>query len=407
MINDNSNRILSYLHECRPGMVELLQRLALAESPSDDPAAVGPVMSILAGELKRSGMMVRRFKGRESAGMLYARPHVRTKQRPLQLLVGHCDTVWPVGTVEHMPVRVEEQTVRGPGVLDMKGGLVQLLYALRAVNDLGLEPAADCLVVINSDEEVGSPDSTRLIRRLARCAARAFILEPAFGRAGKLKTARKACGGFTVTIRGRAAHAGINPEEGASAILEMSHQIQRLFALNDASRGITVNVGTIDGGIRSNVIAAEVRADVDVRVRTRADAAEVEAAIRGLRPVNPQTTIEIEGTIDQNPMEPVPRNQALWRLAQDLGRRLGLELDQASVGGSSDGNTTSLYTATLDGLGAVGDGAHAPHEQTLIPQMVERCALLVLLLLAPILAQAAEGASVQHGAMFPPAQERR
>jgi glutamate carboxypeptidase len=213
---------------------------------------------------------------------------------------------------------------------------------------------------------------------------RAFILEPAFGRAGKLKTARKASGGFTITIKGRAAHAGVNPEEGASAILEMSYQIQRLFALNDAARGISVNVGRIDGGLRSNVIAAEVRASVDVRVRTRQDAAEVEAAIRSLRPVNPETTIQVEGGITQPPMEPLPRNQALWRLARDLGRRLGLELDQAAVGGASDGNTTSQYTATLDGLGAVGDGAHAAHEQTLIPPMVERCALLVLLLLAPL-----------------------
>ena len=330
-------------------------------------------------------MSVRRFPGRVSAGMLFARPRPRNNKSSLQLLVGHCDTVWPVGTVRQMPVRVESETVRGPGVLDMKGGLVQMLYALRAVRDLGLRAAADSVVVINSDEEIGSPDSTPLIRRLARRAVRAYILEPAFGRAGKLKTARKASGGFTITIKGRAAHAGVNPEEGASAILEMSYQIQKLFSLNDAARGITVNVGTIGGGLRSNVIAAEVRASVDVRVRTRQDAAEVEAAIRGLKPVNPETTIHVEGGIVQQPMEPLPRNQSLWRMAQELGLRLGLELDQAAVGGASDGNTTSQYTATLDGLGAVGDGAHAAHEQARIPQMVERCALLVLLLLAPIL----------------------
>src|ERR1019366_2692133 len=148
-------------------------------------------------------------------------------------------------------------------------------------------------------------------------------------------------------------------------------------------RGITVNVGTIDGGLRSTVIASEARASIDVRVRTRADAAEVENAIRSLTPVNPATVIQVEGGIDQAPMEPVPRNQALWHLAQDLGRQIGLELEQASVGGASDGNTTSQYTATLDGLGAVGDGAHAAHEQARIPQIVERCTLLTLLLLAP------------------------
>jgi glutamate carboxypeptidase len=339
---------------------------------------------MLAAELERAGMSVRRFAGRVSAGVLYARRRQRVAKSPLQLLVGHCDTVWPVGTLRRMPVRIEGDAVVGPGVFDMKGGLVQMVYALRAVQELGLRPAADCVAVINSDEEIGSPDSTPLIRRLARRAARAFILEPAFGRAGKLKTARKASGSFTITVRGRAAHTGLNPEEGASAILEMSHQVQKLFALNDAARGITVNVGTIDGGLRSNVVAAEVRATVDVRVRTRQDAAEVEAAVRGLRPVNPQTTIRIEGGIGQAPMEPSPRNQALWHLARDLGRRLGLELDQAAVGGSSDGNTTSQYTATLDGLGAVGDGAHAAHEQALISKLVERCALLVLLLLAPV-----------------------
>jgi glutamate carboxypeptidase len=384
MTSEEIERIVGYIRAERPGMVELLRRLALAESPSDDPAAVAGVLDLLATELDRSGMSVRRLRGRESAGMLYARPRVRDRARPRQLLVGHCDTVWPVGTVGRMPVRVEGDALRGPGVLDMKGGLVQMIFALRAMQALGLRPPAEAVVLINSDEEVGSPDSTPLIRRLAWRAARAYILEPAFGRSGKLKTARKASGGFTITVRGRAAHAGVNPEEGASAILEMSHQVQRLFALNDAARGITVNVGTIDGGLRPNVVAPEVRASVDVRVWTRSDAAEVEAAIRGLRPVDPQTTIQVEGAIDQPPMEPLPRNQALWRLAQDLGRRLGLELDQAEVGGTSDGNTTSQYTATLDGLGAVGDGAHADHEQALIPRMAERCALLVLLLLAPL-----------------------
>ncbi len=384
MTDQGIHDILSYLHERRPQMVDLLQRLAQAESPSDKPDVMTPLLGMLTFELQRAGLVVRRLPGHLSAGMLFARPRARKKNAPLQLLVGHCDTVWPVGTVRQMPVRIEGDALHGPGVFDMKGGLVQMLYALRAVHELRLRPAAECIVVINSDEEIGSPDSTPLIRRLAKRVTRAFILEPAFGRAGKLKTARKAAGGFTITVKGRAAHAGVSPEEGASAILEMSHQIQKLFALNDAARGITVNVGTIDGGLRANVVAAEVRASVDVRVPTWHDAAEVEAAIRALRPVNPATTIQVEGGIKQAPMEPLPRNQTLWQQARDLGRRLGLELDQMAVGGVSDGNTTSQYTATLDGLGAVGDGAHATHEQALIPQMVERCALLVLLLLTPI-----------------------
>jgi len=384
MLDQEIDQILGYLEGRRRAMVELLERLALAESPSDDRAAVATVLAMLASELEECGMTVRRYRGKVSGGLLFARPRAQARHAPVQMLVGHCDTVWPLGTVRAMPVRLEGETLFGPGVFDMKGGLVQMVSALRCLRDLGFKPPARCVVVINSDEEIGSPDSTPLIRRLARRSVRAYILEPAFGQSGKLKTARKASGGFTITVKGRAAHAGVNPEEGASAILEMSYQVQRLFALNDPERGVTVNVGTIDGGLRSNVIAPEVRASVDVRVRTRSDAAVVEAAIRGLRSVNPQTTIQVEGGIDQDPMEPSPRNQALWRLADRLGRRLKLELDHAEVGGSSDGNTTSRYTATLDGLGAVGDGAHATHEQARISSMVERCALLVLLLLAPI-----------------------
>ncbi len=399
-MDHESKRLVGYLQAERQAMLELLQDLALAESPSDSPAAVTPILRTLASELEQNEMSVHLIRGRVSGGMLYARRNKRYKKLPLQLLVGHCDTVWPVGTIQQMPVHLEGDVLCGPGVLDMKGGLVQMLYALRAVKELGLRAPADTAVVITSDEEIGSPDSTPLIRRLARCAVRAFILEPAFGRSGKLKTARKASGSFTITIKGRAAHAGLNPEQGASAILEMSHQIQRLFALNDAARGITVNVGTIDGGLRSNVIAAEVKASVDVRVPTQQDAADIEAAIRGLRPVNPQTVIQIEGGIKQMPMAPLPRNQALWRLARDLGYKVGLNLEQASVGGSSDGNTTSQYTATLDGLGAVGDGAHASHEQIFISQMVQRSALLALLLLAPVSPNAAEAEeSRQSGAL--------
>ena len=380
-------RIVSHLQQRRGEMEALLQRLALVESPSGDPRALEQILTILSAALKPAGMSVRQMPAR-AGGLLYARQLRRSARSPFQLLVGHCDTVWPSGTLKTMPVRAQNGHLYGPGVFDMKAGLVQMIYALRALNDLKLNPATPCKVVINSDEEIGSPGSTPLIRSLARRAARAFILEPAFGRAGKLKTARKAVGSYTLTIKGRAAHAGASPEEGASAILELSHQVQRLFALNDAARGITVNVGTIAGGTRSNVIAAEVRAAIDARVRTLDDARAIEAAIRNLTPVNPQTALHVDGGFDHPPMEPSERNQALWWLAQDAGRQLGLELEQAAVGGASDGNTTSQYTATLDGLGAVGDGAHAAHEQIELPRLVERAALLALLLMAPIPASA-------------------
>jgi glutamate carboxypeptidase len=376
--------IRSHLLDRQAAMIDLTARLAAAESPTDNPAAVGVVLGLLANELRACGLCVRRRPGRGSAGLLVARPARPDRRRPVQLLVGHCDTVWPVGTLARMPVRVDAERIAGPGVFDMKGGLVLMIFALRTLHELGLAPPADCVAVINSDEEVGSEDSTATIRRYARLACRAFVLEPAFGIDGRLKTARKASGTFEVVIRGRAAHAGVNPEAGVSAILELSHQIQRLFALNDADRGITVNVGTIDGGLRPNVVAPEVHASVDVRVRTTADADEVAAKIRGLRPINPQTSIEVTGGFSHLPMEPAPRNRRLWLTARRLGRSLGLDLQDAAVGGASDGNTTSRYTATLDGLGVVGDGAHALHEHALVAPLVDRCALLTLLLLSPL-----------------------
>ena len=282
-----------------------------------------------------------------------------------------------------MPVEVGNGVIRGPGVYDMKGGLVQMVFALRALRELDLEPAVTPVVFINSDEEVGSKESARHIRRLARVAERVFVLEPSLGPSGKLKTARKGVGRFSVLVEGVAAHAGLNPEEGASAILELSYLIQALFALNDPARGTTVNVGTIDGGFSPNVIAPQSRAVVDVRVPTREEACRVKEQILGLKPLTPGVRLRVEGGMGRPPMERTPRNQRLWERARELGEALGLGLEEGMAGGASDGNTTSLFTATLDGLGAVGDGAHALHEFVYADRMVERCALLVLLLMEP------------------------
>jgi glutamate carboxypeptidase len=282
-----------------------------------------------------------------------------------------------------MPISVNETRLRGPGVFDMKGGLAQIVFALRTMRELGLEPEVTPVVMITSDEEVGSAESQRHIERFARLARRVFVLEPALGVDGRLKTARKGTGHFEVTVVGRASHAGIAPEEGASAILEMSHVIQRLFSLNDPARGITVNVGTVAGGLRSNVIAPQSIAEVDVRVPTEETAREVEDYIQNIQPVTNDVTVKISGGILRSPMEATDRNQALWRLARSIGFELGMELQQGTSGGASDGNITSLFTATLDGLGAVGDGAHAQREYIDIDRTLERCALLVMLLMAP------------------------
>jgi glutamate carboxypeptidase len=294
------------------------------------------------------------------------------------------DTVWPIGTLAEMPVRADEGRIRGPGVFDMKGGLVQMVFALRALRDLGMEAPATPLVLVNTDEEVGSRDSVPYVCMLARCSARAFVLEPAHGPEGALKTARKGVGRFRVTVHGRAAHAGIEPGAGVSAILELSHQVQRLFALNDPERGITVNVGTIDGGLRPNVVAPEASALVDARVRAADDARRIEEAIAGLRPVQEGVALEVEGGFGRPPLERTARNRALWRTARRAADRLGLALDEAAVGGASDGNFTSLYTATLDGLGSVGAGAHAADEHVVLARMPERASLLALLLAAPL-----------------------
>jgi glutamate carboxypeptidase len=284
-----------------------------------------------------------------------------------------------------MPLRIEEGVMRGPGAYDMKAGLVQMLYALRALRELQLEPAVTPVVFINSDEEIGSFESTPHIRRLAQTVERVFVLEPSLGLSGKLKTARKGVGQFRIVVKGKAAHAGLNPEAGASAILELSYIIQKLFALNDLDKGITVNVGVIDGGLRPNVIAPESRATADVRVRTHEDAQWIEERIHTLQPESPGITLEIEGRIHRLPMERTARNAALWETAQHLAQDLPLnsDLEEGLAGGASDGNTTSLYTATLDGLGGVGDGAHAQHEFVALDKMVERGALLALLLMVP------------------------
>ncbi len=376
-------RLLDYLNGRRDDMVQLLESLTRAESPSSVAAAQVPVKEIIADRFEQIGFRVRRLAGRTSGGSLLARPADRRRGGGLQLLLGHFDTVWPVGTIDSMPFEVDGNVIRGPGVFDMKGGVVQILFALGALRDLGLEPDITPVVFLNSDEEIGSRESGNYIRLLAKRVERAFVMEPALGTDGALKTARKGVGRFTVRARGKAAHAGLDPEGGASAILELSHVIQELFGLNDPARGISVNVGTIDGGIRPNVIAPESKAVIDVRVASRADADRVEAAIRAIEPTTPGVELDIDGIIGRPPLEPTPANRALWERAREIARELNIDLTEGLAGGGSDGSTTSQYTATLDGLGPVGDGAHARHEYLLLDKTIERAALLTLLLLTP------------------------
>lgn len=380
-----SDKVLGYLRDHHDAMIDLVKDLVLIETPSTAPGSQAAILARLKLELEQIDYRVTLLPGRNSGGHLYAAPASRARHQPAQMLIGHCDTVWPLGTLQSMPLLHESNSLRGPGVYDMKAGLAQMVYALKAIHGLGLEAEVAPLCFINSDEEIGSHESTRYLRALAQCVERCLVLEPSLGRSGKIKTTRKGVGRFTVSVRGKAAHAGLDPGAGASAILELSHVIQKLFELNDPEHGTSVNVGMIDGGIRPNVVAPESRAVIDVRVQTRADAERIEAAIHGLEAETPGVTLRIEGAIGRPPMEPTDANQRLWRIAQTLGDELGLALEQGTAGGGSDGNTTSLYSATLDGLGAVGDGAHADHEFIDTDRLGERCALLTLLLLAPSL----------------------
>lgn len=373
----------AYVEAHRDDFVRLLKQLVEIETPSDQPATMAPLLRVLSDAFDDAGLVAHRLPGDASGGMLYARPPRRGDDRSCQLLLGHADTVWPVGTLAAMPAVCDGDTFRGPGSFDMKAGLVQMVLALRTLRALGIDPPLVPLVLVTTDEEVGSAESAPTIRRLARVVRRTFVLEPALGRRGLIKTERKGTGEFEIVIRGKSAHAGIAPEEGRSAILEMTYIVQRLFKMNAPARGVTVNVGTLDGGIRPNMVAPTSRITVDVRVPDAAEGERLETTIRSLQPRDGQVTLEVHGGIDRPPLARTPRNQALWHLCRRLGEALGIELDEGSTGGGSDGNLTSPHTATLDGLGAVGDGAHAEHEHVDVPRTLERTALLALLLAAP------------------------
>ena len=377
-------RILAAAVEEEGAMISFLMELAAMESPSDVPESQLPVQAHLTSALEELGFEVEKTPGQRMGGHLLARPGNRNPDRPTQLLLGHCDTVWKIGTLETMPVVLEGNRLRGPGVFDMKAGLTQMIFALKILRGLKLEPEVTPVILINSDEEIGSPESEPAIRQVAQEVIRAFILEPGMGSEGKLKTLRKGWGRFTLKVTGKAAHAGLDPMGGASAILELSHLIQALHAMTELDRGLTVNVGVVSGGTRSNVIAPESEGEVDVRVLTKGEGEEIEKRIRSLTATVPGTSVEIDGGMLVPPLERTPRNRALYEEACGAAQELGLELDEDMAGGGSDGNTTSQFTATLDGLGAVGDGAHAPHEFLFVDKQVERCALLArLLLLAP------------------------
>ena len=379
-------RIRSWVEAHREEVTDHLLDLIRIETPSETPEQFDRFFERLAADFRAVGLRTERRPGEETGGWLEARSpdgESPDEESPdeVQLVIGHADTVWPLGTVDEDPPEVRDDVLEGPGALDMKGGLTQVVFALRALDDLSLDPAVPVHVIVSSDEEVGSPESKPRIRDLARRANRVFVLEPASGPEGKIKIARKTVGHFTVRIQGQAAHAGIEPEAGASATEELGSVIHRLHDLTDVDAGVTVNVGQVEAGLRPNVVAPEARAEVDVRAPTEEAARAVEERIRALDATTPGTDLTVEGGFGRPPMELTPGNRLLWQRVRTVGRRLGLDLEGTRTGGASDGNDASQYAPTIDGFGAVGDGAHQPFEHVRLDALSDRIALLAACLL--------------------------
>ena len=371
---------LQYFETRRAALVETIRTMVEIESPSDDKAAVDRLGAWLAARFEQVGGKVRVHPQRRYGNHLQVDFSGRDAKVKPVLLLGHFDTVYPVGALAQMPCKVEKGRLYGPGVFDMKSGIAFMLHAIEALSQQGGLPRPVCVWLV-TDEEVGSESSRAITEKLAKQCAAVLVLEPSAGTKGALKTSRKGVGDYTVRVTGKAAHAGLDPTAGQSAIVELAHQIARIADFGEPKRGLTVNVGVIRGGTRTNVIAAEAVAEVDVRIERLADAARIDRKFRGLKSVNRKCRLEISGGVNRPPMERGAGTTALFAKAQALAKEIGWRLEEIAVGGGSDGNfTAALGIPTLDGLGGVGDGAHATHEHVVIEELPRRAALIAGLL---------------------------
>ncbi len=365
----------------QPEMLRVLKRLVRAESPSNDKSAVDRCARLLASEWRRRGARVELLRQNHRGDHLLidtrlgpAKPHGQI------LLLGHMDTVYDLGALERMPWRVSGGRAHGPGIFDMKSGLTIALFAAQLLREMHITPKKRIVCLWTSDEEIGSESSQKFIEREARRSDAVLVLEPATGHDGKVKTARKGVGHAEIQVTGRAAHAGLNPEAGINAVHELALQIGKIMRLGDPKRGTTVSVNVVEGGSRINVIADRARAQMDLRASTMAEARALEKRLHALKPILPGAKIEITGGINRPPMERKAA-AALFRHAQVLADEMGMELGESFVGGGSDGNfTAALGVPTLDGLGGIGDGAHAQHENVLFRAIPSRVALIAGLL---------------------------
>jgi glutamate carboxypeptidase len=372
---------LRYFQERRDQMVQTIHQLVETESPSDNKDAVDRLGTLLAGRFEGLGGHAK-FHCVQKFGDHLQVDFAGTGAGKPVLLLGHLDTVYPLGTLATMPCRVADGRLWGPGAFDMKSGIALMLHAIEALRawheDVLPRPVTVLLV---SDEEVGSDTSRLITENLARKSAAVLVLEPSHGPKGAVKTARKGIGEYVLKVNGKAAHSGLDFEKGQSAILELARQIVAIQKLIDLKRGLTLNVGTVQGGTRVNVIPAEASAVLDVRVERKKDATTIDRKLRSLKPFNRKCKLEISGGMNRPPMERTSSVAALYKKAAEIAKQMGWKLEEAAVGGGSDGNfTAGLGIPTLDGLGGVGEGAHAIHESILISELPKRAALLAELI---------------------------
>lgn len=366
-------------------LLSLTQRLVRIESPSDNKSAVDVCGEFVAQHAQQLGGRVKVHRQRQYGNILEMRfgPRARTAANRIMLL-GHIDTVWPIGTLKQMPCRIApdnsgQPRLWGPGTLDMKAGMAMAFTAIEMLAEAGLLQR-EVVLLLNSDEEIGSPASRPITEKLAATCSAVYVLEPAQGLA--YKTARKGTGNWRIEVKGIASHAGVDFEKGASALRELALVIETVSNWTDLKRGLTVSVGLAGGGSKTNVIPAEAWAEVDVRIARAADGARIERKFAALKAADRRCSLIVTGGINRPPMERTRGTAALYQRARMLAADLDIVLDEAATGGASDGNFTSaLGVPTLDGMGAVGEGAHALHESILVEHVAPRTALLAAMLL--------------------------
>lgn len=359
-----------------PETLALIKQIAALESPSTDKAAVDICGAFVAEQLRSIGAQVQLVPQISTGNHLIADWGSAIENDLPFLSLLHLDTVWPLGTLGAMPIREVDGKLYGPGIYDMKSSTAMTLVALKIIREAGLNLRHRVRMLFTSDEEIGSETSRALIEAEAKKSTLVLVLEPAMA-GGQLKTFRKGVGTFKITARGLAAHAGVDHQKGINAIEELAHQVIQLQKMTDYSLGTTLNVGTIHGGSASNVVPEQAEMEVDFRVSKMSEGERVTSMIEALKPVLDGTRLEISGGLNRPPMERTPTMIATFEQAKRLGASIGLNLEEGSTGGGSDGNfTAALGIPTLDGIGAIGDGAHAAHEHVIIDSLVDRIALL-------------------------------